>query len=278
MKTATSAAPTTPKNGRVFLVGSGPGDADLLTVKALRLIQNCDVILYDNLVSEDIKAFFPAASRKFFVGKSMSNHSIDQQDLNKLMVTLARKGLSVCRLKGGDPFIFGRGSEEMLTLHKAGIEAEVVPGITAASGCTSYAGIPLTHRKVSQGCTFITAAAATALTVNWAALASTNHTLVFYMGLSQLPLICQQLSQHGLSVDTPAALIENGTQSSQRVLTSTVSELAQQASEHQFVSPTLIVIGEVVNYRQQLQWFEKLANEAVELTPSETHYPTRLSA
>ncbi len=268
------------RNGDVFLVGAGPGDADLLTVKALRVIQSCDVILYDNLVSEEIKLLFPSATKQFFVGKSKSNHSIDQKDLNKLIVNLSRKGLSVCRLKGGDPFIFGRGSEEMLTLHQAGIETQVVPGITAASGCTSYAGIPLTHRKVSQGCTFVTAQAATELAVNWASLAAVNHTLVFYMGLSQLPMISQQLTQHGLAGDTPAALIENGTQSVQRVLTSTVSALAEQAKQQQFVSPTLIVIGEVVNYRQQLQWFEKLANEPQTDRGSSMHFAniTRLSA
>lgn len=267
-------------HGKVFLVGSGPGDADLLTVKALRLIEQCDVILYDNLVSDEIKALFPAPSKKFFVGKSKSHHSIDQKDLNKLLVTLARKGQSVCRLKGGDPFIFGRGSEEMLTLHQAGIETEVVPGITAASGCTSYAGIPLTHRKVSQGCTFVTGQAAKALSVNWASLATIDHTLVFYMGLSQIPMICQQLTGHGLQGDTPAALIEKGTQSTQRVVTTTVAQLEAQAKAHQLVSPTLIVIGEVVNYRSQLHWFEKMVTAPLNSEAVQANFanPTRLSA
>jgi uroporphyrin-III C-methyltransferase len=283
MNNITQAANTrlnTTKKGKVFLVGAGPGDVDLLTVKALRLIENCDVILYDNLVSDEIKALFPSATKKFFVGKSKSDHSIDQQDLNKLMVKLGRRGLSVCRLKGGDPFIFGRGSEEMLTLHEAGIETQVVPGITAASGCSSYAGIPLTHRKVSQGCTFVTGQAAASLKVNWQSLASLEHTLVFYMGLSQVPDICINLVSHGLSPDTPAALIEKGTQASQRVITTTVSQLQQQAEEHQLISPTLIVIGEVVNYRQQLQWFETMTPSGDEsnIEHSDFTHNTRLSA
>ena len=251
---------TSNEKGKVFLVGAGPGDSDLLTVKALRLIQSCDVILYDNLVSEEIRNLFPQGSKKFFVGKSKSNHSVPQGQLNQLMVTLSSKGLSVCRLKGGDPFVFGRGSEEMLVLHKAGVTTEVVPGITAASGCTSYAGIPLTHRGVSQGCTFITGHAERSLKLNWTSLATTNHTLVFYMGLSQLSNIRQQLVQHGLSKHTPAALIENGSQTCQRVITASLEELEEQAKEHSFTSPTLIVIGEVVKYREELKWFESIQN------------------
>ena len=243
--------------GKVFLVGAGPGDSDLLTVKALRLIQSCDVILYDKLVSEDIRGLFPQGSKKFFVGKSKSNHSVPQNQLNQLMVTLAKKGLSVCRLKGGDPFVFGRGSEEMLVLHAAEIETEVVPGITAASGCTSYAGIPLTHRGVSQGCTFITGHAEKSLELNWKSLATTNHTLVFYMGLGELPKIREELMANGLSSDTPAALIENGSQSSQRVITTDLNNLSQQAKTHRLISPTLIVIGDVVKYREDLEWFER---------------------
>ncbi len=243
---------------KVYLVGAGPGNADLLTVKALRLIQSCDVILYDNLVSEEIRALFPVGTKKFFVGKSKSNHSVPQGQLNKLLVTLAKKGLAVCRLKGGDPFVFGRGSEEMLVLHQAGISTEIVPGITAASGCTSYAGIPLTHRGVSQGCTFITGHAEKSLELNWSSLAKANHTLVFYMGLAQLDNIRQQLVKHGLSKHTAAALIENGSKTCQRVITTSLEKLEDQAKEHSFVSPTLIIIGEVVKYRDELNWFERI--------------------
>lgn len=264
---------TNRQNGKVYLVGAGPGDVDLLTVKALRLIESCDVILYDNLVSDDIKTLFPAGTKKFFVGKSTNNHSIAQGDLNNLLVTLSRKGMSVCRLKGGDPFVFGRGSEEMLVLRKADVETEVVPGITAASGCTSYAGIPLTHRLIAQGCTFVTGHAAKDLNVNWQSLATANHTLVFYMGLSQIPKICEQLNEHGLSLDTPAALIENGTRVEQRVVSGTVATLEQKAKQHQLVSPTLIVIGEVVNFRKQLQWFESTCAQT-----QVSNYNNRLSA
>lgn len=266
--------------GKVFLVGAGPGDSDLLTVKALRLIQSCDVILYDNLVSEEIRALFPIGIKKFFVGKSKNNHSVPQGQLNKLLMTLAKKGLVVCRLKGGDPFVFGRGSEEMLVLHKAGISTEVVPGITAASGCTSYAGIPLTHRGVSQGCTFITGHAEKSLALNWSSLAKANHTLVFYMGLSQLSNIRQQLVQHGLSKYTPAALIENGSQACQRVITSSLDELEDKAKSNSFISPTLIVIGEVVKYREELKWFETLQNtQQLDLATTNTlKEKTRLTA
>ncbi len=268
------------QTGKVYLVGAGPGDADLLTVKALRLIQNCDVILYDKLVSDDIQALFPAGCKKFFVGKSMSNHSIPQEQLNKLMVTFAKKGLVICRLKGGDPFVFGRGSEEMLVLHKADVTTEVVPGITAASGCTSYAGIPLTHRGVSQGCTFITGHAEKTLELNWSSLASVNHTLVFYMGLSQLAHIAQQLTLHGLCKNTPVALIENGSQLSQRVFMTNIDQMTLQADQHSLVSPTLIVIGQVVKYREQLAWFENLPREQENQTlPCNSNKKTtRLSA
>jgi len=264
-------------NGKVYLVGAGPGDVDLLTVKALRLIQSCDVILYDNLVSAAIRSIFPNGCKKFFVGKSRADHSIPQHNLNQLMVTLAKRGLSVCRLKGGDPLIFGRGSEEMLVLHKAGITTELIPGITAASGCTSYAGIPLTHRGVSQGCTFITGHAEKNLDINWSSLATAGHTLVFYMGLSQLPNIRKKLLENGLAKETPAALIENGTHQCQRVVTSTLDNLAQDAVALQLTSPTLIVIGKVVKLREQLAWFEDLSRNRKSLT-TDLNKKSRLSA
>ncbi len=246
-------------NGKVFIVGAGPGDEELLTVKALRIIQSCDVILYDKLVSREIQALFPKGTKRFFVGKSKDKHSVPQNQLNQLLVTLAKKGLSVCRLKGGDPFIFGRGSEELTTIHKSGIKAEVVPGITAASGCSSYAGIPLTHRGLSQGCTFITGHAEKSLDINWLSLAKLKQTLVFYMGLSQLSNIRQRLTENGLSAETPAALIENGCRQSQRVFCATLADLEELANQHQLKSPTLIVIGEVVSLKEQLEWFETSA-------------------
>ncbi len=257
-------------SGKVFLVGAGPGDADLLTVKALRLIQSCDVILYDKLVSKAIQDLFPIGTKKFFVGKSKSNHSIPQSQLNQLMVTLANKGHSICRLKGGDPFIFGRGSEEMLVLKKARIQTEIIPGITAASGCSSYAGIPLTHRGVSQGCTFVTGhekeSQSLNQTINWKSLATSNHTLVFYMGLSQINNIYKELSEHGLPSDTPAALIENGCQKTQRVITTTLDNLAIEAQLNQLVSPSIIIIGGVVKLREELQWFEELNTQPLDKT------------
>ncbi|MBV1909405.1 MAG: uroporphyrinogen-III C-methyltransferase [Kangiellaceae bacterium] len=249
--------------GVVYLVGAGPGDPDLLTVKAVRVIKDCDVILYDNLVSQEIHDLFPVGVKKFFVGKSNANHSIPQGELNQLMVTLAKKGLNICRIKGGDPFIFGRGSEEMLVLKKCGIETQVVPGITAASGCSSYAGIPLTHRGVSQGCTFITAHSGKSSAVNWDSLANSKTTLVFYMGLARLNEISQSLIENGMNRNMPTALIENGCQVSQRVFTTELSQLAAVADREELESPTLVVVGEVVNFRQDLAWFESLSNEEV---------------
>ncbi len=245
------------RSGKVWLVGAGPGDADLLTVKALRIIQQADLILYDRLVSEEIRALFPAQTAALFVGKSKNHHSVPQDTLNHLLVEKAREGLNICRLKGGDPFIFGRGSEEMLVVRDAGIDVEVVPGITAASGATSYAGIPLTHRGLSQACSFITGHGADGLDLNWSALAQSGHTLVFYMGLSKLGEIQQQLIQHGLAAATPAALIENGTRADQRVVTGPLRELASLAETHAIQSPALIVVGEVTRLAHSLAWFSQ---------------------
>ncbi|GAA4893890.1 uroporphyrinogen-III C-methyltransferase [Ferrimonas pelagia] len=251
---------------RVSLVGAGPGDPDLLTVKALRCIEQADVILYDNLVSDAIRALFPKSTTTLFVGKAKNCHSIGQDRLNEVIVELAQKGLHVCRLKGGDPFIFGRGSEEMLRLHQAGIQTEVVPGITAASGCTSYAGIPLTHRGLAQACTFVTGHAQSGDAgpdIDWQGLARGNQTLVFYMGLSQLPKITTELAAQGMPLDTPAALIEQGCRPEQRVIASQLSQLVQDSQIHQLQSPTLIVIGEVVSLADQLAWFGPLTQSSM---------------
>ncbi|BFM22325.1 uroporphyrinogen-III C-methyltransferase [Gilvimarinus japonicus] len=238
--------------GKVWLVGAGPGDAELLTVKALRLIQSADIIFYDQLVSGDIRALFPKSTPAVYVGKVKNHHSVAQEDLNQMLVDHALTGLTVCRIKGGDPFIFGRGGEELLTLRQAGIEAEVVPGITAASGCSTSADIPLTHRGIAQGCTLVTGHGETTLNVDWQALAALEHTLVFYMGVSRAGLISSQLTGAGLADTTPAAIIENGCRSNQRVVTTTLAELAQAVDKHQVKSPAIIMVGHVVDLHSQL--------------------------
>ncbi|MEY4589197.1 MAG: hypothetical protein RL497_1273 [Pseudomonadota bacterium] len=249
-----SLSPKTPPNaGKVWLVGAGPGDAELLTLRALRVIQAADLILFDQLVSEDIRALFPKQIPQFYVGKIKGEHSISQHNLNALLVKKARQGLNVVRVKGGDPFIFGRGGEELLTLRQAGIDAEVLPGVTSASGASTYAGIPLTHRGLAQGCTFITAQGETDTRINWHALAQMNHTLVFYMGLSRAQWISTELHVAGMPLNVPAALIENGCRHNQRVFITTLAALAQTAQEHQLQSPTLIIVGEVVCLAHQLQ-------------------------
>lgn len=252
--------------GKVSLVGSGPGDADLLTIKALRCIQTADIILYDRLVSEDVRALFPSDTPAFYVGKAMGNHCIPQEKLNELLVEKALKGFSICRLKGGDPFVFGRGGEEMLILRENGIEVEVIPGITSGIGAAAYSGIPVTHRGISQACTFVTAHAEKELMIDWQALAAVNHTLVFYMGLSKLPVITAQLTQHGLSANTPAALIENGCRDEQRVFTGTLSELEVMAKHNNLKSPSLIVVGQVVELAESLHWFGTLTSAQSQCT------------
>lgn len=247
--------------GKVDLVGAGPGDADLLTIKALRSIQNADIILYDRLVSDEIRALFPSQTPAFYVGKTLGNHCIPQNKLNELLVEKAQQGFNICRLKGGDAFVFGRGGEEMLVLKQAGITVDVVPGITAGIGAAAYAGIPVTHRGISQACTFITGHAEKEFNIDWQALASLNSTLVFYMGLNKLPLITQNLLTHGLNANTPAALIENGCRQTQRVFTGKVTDLEHMAKQHELVSPTLIVVGHVVELAESLQWFGSLTTE-----------------
>lgn len=240
--------------GFVSLVGAGPGDPELLTMKAVKSIENADLILFDRLVSDEIKALFPVATKKIYVGKARNNHCVPQDQLNQYMVDKARQGVKICRIKGGDPFVFGRGSEELLVLRQQGIDAEVIPGITAASGCTTYAGIPLTHRGLSTGCTFVTGHLQHGqLDLNWAQLAKLDHTLVFYMGLSNLNEISRQLTAHGLDPHTPAALIENGCQPHQREFTASLATLPAVAMQEKLQSPTLIVVGEVVALADSLQ-------------------------
>lgn len=245
------------KNGRLSLVGAGPGDPDLLTIKALRVIEQADIIIYDNLVSDEIRALFPSATETIYVGKRKNSHSFKQSEINQLLKDKAALGLHVCRLKGGDAFVFGRGGEEMLALKALGFQVDIVPGITAAAGCSSYAGIPLTHRGLSQGCTFVTAHAEKELEIQWQALASLDHTLVFYMGLSKAAMIERNLLATGLDADTPVAFIENGCKPQQRVISGKLSQLAQLVSEHQIKSPSLIMIGKVVALAEQLQWIDQ---------------------
>lgn len=239
--------------GKVWLVGAGPGDAELLTVKALRAINSADIIFYDYLVSADIRALFPKNVPAHYVGKAKNQHSIAQEDLNQLLVNQAQLGLTVCRIKGGDPFVFGRGGEELLELRSAGIEAEVIPGITSASGCSTYADIPLTHRGLSQGCTFVTGHAEKSLDVNWLALAQLNHTLVFYMGLTRADEIAAKLLAGGMAVDTPVAIIENGCRKDQRDIISTLQEFPEAVLREKVQSPALIIVGEVVRMKEKLQ-------------------------
>jgi uroporphyrin-III C-methyltransferase len=253
------------KEGFVSLVGAGPGDPDLLTVKALRVIHSADIILFDSLVSDEIQGLFPKTTPALHVGKRKSHHSIAQEDLNKLIIDKARQGLHVCRLKGGDAFVFGRGGEEMLEIKAAGVQVEVVPGITAASGCSSYAGIPLTHRGLSQGCSFITAHAEHELHIQWTALAASDHTLVFYMGLTRARMISEQLQAAGMSADTPVALIEKGCCPDQRVLLGCLEELPELGLREQVQSPALIVVGKVVGLAEELAWLEQVIPQETRL-------------
>lgn len=275
--------PRASKMGKVTLVGAGPGDPELLTVKALKMIKNAEFILYDRLVSKEILTLFPKNTPTMYVGKEKNNHSIPQEALNELLVTKARQGLNICRLKGGDSFVFGRGGEEMLALKRAGIDVEVVPGITAASGCTSYSGIPLTHRGISQGCTMVTAHGEKDLNLNWEQLAKLNHTLTFYMGLGKAEMISTELQNHGMPASTPVALIENGCCPQQRVIKGQLHQLSALAETENVMSPALIIIGEVVSLADELAWFgqqtlDKGALAAAHNITSQTNVIQKLSA
>ena len=241
--------------GEVYLVGAGPGDPELLTLKALRLMQQADVIIYDRLVSPAILELCRRDADKIYVGKARSNHSVSQEGINALLVEYAAKGKRVCRLKGGDPFIFGRGGEEIQELFAAGVAFQVVPGITAASGCSAYAGIPLTHRDYAQSVRFLTGHLKEGSPeLPWKELVYENQTLVLYMGLVGLEKICAQLIAHGQRPNMPVALISKGTTPEQKVVVGTLADIASKVSEYQIQAPTLTIIGEVVSLREQLQW------------------------
>ncbi|WP_240724574.1 uroporphyrinogen-III C-methyltransferase [Halomonas borealis] len=243
--------------GRVSLVGAGPGDPELLTVKALRRLQAADVILHDRLVSKEILALAAPQAACLYVGKARSDHSVPQEGINQALIDWARAGKRVVRLKGGDPFIFGRGGEELESLVADGVEVEVVPGITAASGCAAYAGIPLTHRDHAQSVRFITGHLRNgSCDLDWPALASPGQTLVFYMGLGSLEIIGERLRAHGLAGETPLALIEQGTTARQRVHVARLDDLPSAEELANIRPPTLIIVGTVVALHQTLAWFD----------------------
>lgn len=241
--------------GFVSLVGAGPGDPDLLTVKAYKLIQKAEVVLYDRLMSPEIMALVNPDAELIYVGKRLNHHCVPQDQINQVLVDKASENKHVVRLKGGDPFIFGRGGEEIEMLALKGIPFEVVPGITAAAGCTAYAGIPLTHRDHAQSVHFITGhLKKEGMDIDWRGLAKGNTTLVFYMGLKESPNIRAKLVENGLDPQTSIAIIERGTTPNQRVLTGSLSELPELAS--QAISPSLIVVGSVTSLHQKLNWFQ----------------------
>ncbi|WP_444994342.1 siroheme synthase CysG [Aliikangiella sp. IMCC44359] len=256
------------KAGKVYLIGAGPGAVDLLTVKGLKVIQKADVVLYDALVSQEILDNIRKDATLVYVGKRSSRHFVKQEKTNQLLVDYAQKGLSVVRLKGGDPMVFGRGGEELQYLTKYGINYEVVPGITAASGCASYAGIPLTHRDYAQSIRLVTAHEQDDENkVNWRSLAQDNQTLVFYMGLMQSEKISHLLVKNGLAFNTPVAVIEKGTTSEQRVVIGHLNELSEIIKDNSVAAPALIIVGNVVQLASELNWYH-----SGELIDTRTHY------
>ena len=251
--------------GTVYLVGGGPGNPELLTLRAARLIAGTATIVYDNLVGKEILELIPAETERIYVGKQAGNHTLPQEEINALLVRLAISGKSVVRLKGGDPFIFGRGGEEIEELLQHGIPFEVVPGVTAASGMAAYAGIPLTHRDYAQACAFVTGHLKDgSVDLDWPALARPRQTIVIYMGIGALAEICRQLTAHGLPTTTPAAVVQNATLTQQRIVSGTLASLPERVMGSGIVPPALIVIGDVVPLREKLDWFDNSADSSIE--------------
>lgn len=254
------------KKGFVSLVGAGPGDPDLLTVKALRCLQEADVVVFDRLVSDAVMALIPPGVSRISVGKSRACHTVPQDQINELLVDLATPGRRVVRLKGGDPYIFGRGGEEALELRRNDIDFEVIPGITAAAGISCYTGIPLTHRGLSQGVHFVTGQLqhGDAAAIDWRCLAKADTTLVIYMGLGNLPYICAELIAAGLDTTTPAAAIHRGTQATQQKVISTLAGLPVEVSRAGLRSPVATIVGQVVSLSEELDWFTNRGELAIE--------------
>jgi len=264
-----------PPEGEVYIVGAGPGDPELLTLRALRLMQQCDVVLYDRLVSQQILALVRRDADRIDVGKRTGGGGWSQRQIHLAMIRLAREGKRVLRLKGGDPLVFGRGGEEMDSLAGAGVAYQVVPGISAASGCAAYAGIPLTHRDHAHSCVFVSGHNVEALQYGWQRLAAPGQTVVFYMALGQTETICRELRRHGLPDTTPAALIAQGTTRDQEILRGTIATLAAIAAQRLPRPPALLIVGEVAGLSERLSWFHsdrESAPEAVSEAAEATHY------
>jgi uroporphyrin-III C-methyltransferase/precorrin-2 dehydrogenase/sirohydrochlorin ferrochelatase len=272
MKKALQEAKPDADMGEVYLVGGGPGDPDLLTFRALRCMQKADVVVYDRLVAKSIVEMTRRDAKRIYVGKERNNHAMPQEEINKLLARLAKEGKRVVRLKGGDPFIFGRGGEEIDTLAEEGIPFQVIPGITAAAGCASYAGIPLTHRDYAQSVTFVTGHLKDgSMNLNWEQLAQPQQTIVFYMGLKGLPVITRELQAHGVSADMPVALVQQGTTHMQRLFTGTLKTIMDIVEEEQPKPPTLIIIGEVVELHEKLSWYKPPHTTEENFVPSENY-------
>ncbi len=253
-----------PATGRVYLVGAGPGDPELLTLRAVRLLQQAQVVVYDHLVSRAVLDFVAPTAERIYAGKRRNEHTMRQENINALLVKLALEGKQVVRLKGGDPFIFGRGGEELQALAKHGVAFEVVPGVTAASGVASYAGIPLTHRDYAQSCIFVTGHLKDGTAdLDWPSLIRLHQTVVIYMGLGGLAEICRQMMAHGAAPELPIAMVQDGTIASQKVITGTLSNMPERVAQAGLIAPCLTIIGEVVKLHDALAWFKP----AIAFTP-----------
>jgi uroporphyrin-III C-methyltransferase/precorrin-2 dehydrogenase/sirohydrochlorin ferrochelatase len=251
------AQPAPAPMGEVYLVGAGPGEADLLTFRARALIERAQVVLYDRLVDASILALLPSDAERVFVGKQANNHAVPQDEIGRLLIAHARRGKRVLRLKGGDPFMFGRGGEEIEALAEQGVPFQVCPGVTAALGCSAYAGIPLTHRDHAQMCIFVTAQGrAGKLDHDWSTLMRPGQTVAIYMGLNQIEALMNDAMSSGVDAATPAAVIENGARARQRVVTATLATLAENARAAGLHGPTIIIVGSVVTLKDKLAWFE----------------------
>ncbi len=250
--------------GEVFLVGTGPGDPDLLTFRALRLMQRADVVLYDRLIGERILNLVRRDAERIYVGKQPDDHTVSQEDITAMLVRLALEGKRVLRLKAGDPFIFGRGGEEIEELARRGISFQVVPGITAAAGCAAYAGIPLTHRDHAQACVFVTGHGRDGqVSLNWDALIQPRQTVAIYMGLSTMARVMEEFIAHGADAGMPVAVIDNGTRRRQRVVVGTLADIAGKVAEAGLKGPAMIIVGTVVTLADKLTWFRPAKAQAL---------------